>query len=115
RVVYPPTRNVEGKIKLGWLTVGSLSELKERKPILIEYGEDRVFLVKINENVLALNASCPHLGCLLVWSNDENRFKCPCHAGFFEIDGKLIGGPPPRDMDRFEVKIEKTEIMVKGS
>jgi Rieske Fe-S protein len=36
----------------------------------------------------------------------EKRFICPCHLGTFTPDGKLISGPPPRNMDRLETRIE---------
>jgi cytochrome b6-f complex iron-sulfur subunit len=115
-VVYPPKRNIEGKIKLGWLKVGNLKELQEEIPKLVEYGEDKVFLVKIkNGEVLALNAACTHLGCLLVWNEKEKKYKCPCHAGAFAVDGKRLYGPPPRDMDKFNVKLVGGSILIKGA
>jgi Rieske Fe-S protein len=33
-------------------------------------------------------------------------FYCPCHNGVFAKDGTVVSGPPPRPLDRFEVKIE---------
>lgn len=115
-VVYPPKRNIEGKIKLGWLKVGNLKELQEETPKLVEYGEDKVFLVKMKGGeVLALNAACTHLGCLVVWNEKEKKYKCPCHAGVFAIDGKRLSGPPPRDLDKFNVKLVGGSILIKGA
>lgn len=113
-VVYPPKRSIEGKVKLGWLKIGSAKELKEKKPVLVEYGEDKVYLVKIKEEILALNGACTHLGCLVIWNEKENKYLCPCHAGAFAIDGRRLYGPPPRDLDRFKVKIEGDDLLVKG-
>src|SRR5437667_8485469 len=46
----------------------------------------------------------PWLYCSLGRKREE--FICPCHLGVFAPDGKLLGGPPPRDMDRLETKVE---------
>ena len=51
-------------------------------------------------------AVCTHLGCTLPWVEIDRKFICPCHLGMFSGDGRLLGGPPPRDMDRLETKVE---------
>lgn len=56
--------------------------------------------------LIVLSAVCTHLGCTVPWVEKESRFICPCHLGMFAADGALLGGPPPRNMDRLETKIE---------
>jgi len=56
--------------------------------------------------LIVLSAVCTHLGCTVPWVEKENKFICPCHLGTFPEDGRLQSGPPPRDMDRLETKIE---------
>jgi menaquinol-cytochrome c reductase iron-sulfur subunit len=56
--------------------------------------------------LIVLSAVCTHLGCSVRWVDAQNRFVCPCHGGMFSGDGKLLGGPPPRGLDRLETKIE---------
>lgn len=56
--------------------------------------------------LIVLSAVCTHLGCTVPWVEKEKKFICPCHLGTFSPDGKLLSGPPPRDMDRLETKIE---------
>ncbi len=56
--------------------------------------------------LIVLSAVCTHLGCTVPWVEKEKKFICPCHLGVFAPDGKLLGGPPPRDMDRLETKVE---------
>ena len=31
---------------------------------------------------------------------------CPCHNGVFDPQGRVLGGPPPRPLDRYEYKVE---------
>src|SRR5256885_15180670 len=67
-------------------------------------------LVYVSKNeqgqLIVLSAVCTHLGCTVPWVEKENNFICPCHLGRFAADGKLLGGPPPRNMDRLETKVE---------
>ncbi|HEX3740743.1 MAG TPA: Rieske (2Fe-2S) protein [Terriglobales bacterium] len=56
--------------------------------------------------LIVLSAVCTHLGCSVRWVDAQNKFVCPCHGGMFSGDGKLLGGPPPRGLDRLETKIE---------
>src|SRR5438309_2448079 len=56
--------------------------------------------------LIVLSAVCTHLGCTVPWVEKEKRFVCLCHLGNFASDGTLLGGPPPRGMDRLETKIE---------
>jgi quinol---cytochrome c reductase iron-sulfur subunit, bacillus type len=56
--------------------------------------------------LIVLSAVCTHLGCTVPWVEKDKKFICPCHLGTFSPDGRLQSGPPPRDMDRLETKIE---------
>lgn len=44
----------------------------------------------------AFSSRCPHLGCKVLWREQENRFFCPCHAGAFDETGKATEGPPAK-------------------
>ncbi len=49
---------------------------------------------------------CTHLGCPFSWNDKASEFDCPCHNGIFDQEGRVIGGPPPRPLDRYEYKVE---------
>lgn len=57
-------------------------------------------------NVHALSATCTHLGCQVRWEGESTSFRCPCHGGVFDAQGNVVGGPPPRALDRVEARIE---------
>lgn len=59
------------------------------------------------EGVTAIYKVCTHLGCLYSWSDQADRFVCPCHGSQFERDGKFITGPAPRSLDRFPIQVVK--------
>lgn len=70
---------------------------------------------KGNGEVIVYDPRCTHLNCPFYWDKPNNRFHCPCHDGRFDIDGNVLGGPPPRPLDRLTVVIQEGEILVTGT
>lgn len=68
-----------------------------------------VYLRRIEDQVIAFNAICPHAGCFVNFAADRNLFQCPCHTSSFDLQGNRESGhsPSPRDMDTLEVDQEK--------
>jgi menaquinol-cytochrome c reductase iron-sulfur subunit len=103
-----------------WSDVGRVDEFQDfdapvKKLVTIEQRdgwrktmiEKPVYVGKdASGKLIVLSAVCPHLGCTVPWVEKEKKFICPCHLGMFSPDGQLLGGPPPRDLDRLETKIE---------
>ena len=59
------------------------------------------------ETFTIYNGRCTHLGCNYFLDDEAGVFRCPCHTGYFEIKtGNVLGGPPPRALDRLETKVE---------
>jgi cytochrome b6-f complex iron-sulfur subunit len=61
----------------------------------------------------AFSAICTHLGCVVKWDPASRKILCPCHAGVFGPDGKVLGGPPPRPLPEYEVIRIGDELKVK--
>ncbi len=55
--------------------------------------------------IYALRTECTHLGCIVMWQQDEQRFKCPCHGSAFYLDGINYEGPAPRPLERCAIRI----------
>lgn len=68
-----------------------------------------VFLRRISENeVVAFNASCPHLGCAVEFRNDRDVFFCPCHNSEFAKTGEVRGtSPSRRGLDTLRVDLHE--------
>lgn len=49
---------------------------------------------------------CTHAGCPINWRSAARSFFSPCHGGMFDQDGRVLAGPPPRPLDRHELKVE---------
>ncbi len=43
--------------------------------------------------------------CPTSYSAGSDSYTCPCHGGSYDTLGRVIAGPPPRPLDRFDVKI----------
>jgi Rieske Fe-S protein len=64
-----------------------------------------------------LSATCPHLGCSVVWA--DSQWRCPCHKSAFARDGALVpnpSGPPnpsPRALDPLEWRVHDGRLEVR--
>jgi Rieske Fe-S protein len=64
-----------------------------------------VFLDHDGDGYRALSAVCQHLGCSVRWDGSKKRFLCPCHGGVYDRDGRVVSGPPPRPLERLNVRV----------
>lgn len=53
----------------------------------------------------AFGINCTHLGCPVNWRPEAALFLCPCHGGVYYADGSVAGGPPPRRLIQFSVRV----------
>jgi cytochrome b6-f complex iron-sulfur subunit len=72
----------------------------------------RAFLVNHNSEVFSLSPVCTHLGCLVDWSRHKDQFLCPCHGGRYDIEGRVIAGPPLLSLMRLPLKIEDEKVYI---
>jgi menaquinol-cytochrome c reductase iron-sulfur subunit len=73
--------------------------------------DESVYLRRKGEAIEAVSAICTHTGCLVQRLNAG--FACPCHKSDFDEEGKPLGGPAPRPLDRLETKIEGDRLMIR--
>ena len=62
---------------------------------------DPTYLVVQEDGSIAnygINAVCTHLGCVVPWNANENKFMCPCHGSQYDATGKVVRGPAPRSL-----------------
>lgn len=108
-----------------WLSLGSPQTFEDGLPKLINLtvvsrdgwietnSVKGVWVVRqAADQFMAFNGRCTHLGCAYSWQTDQRQFGCPCHAGVFGIDGKVLAGPPPRPLDPLQTRIEGGELQV---
>jgi Rieske Fe-S protein len=110
-----------------WFKVASLESLGEEHPVSVPVlGEQvdawtrspnqrlgMVWLRKKGDQVTALNAECPHLGCKVGYDREHKRFACPCHESAFTPEGEVLGGPAPRSLDPLEARVVDGQVEVR--
>lgn len=63
----------------------------------------RVCIVRDGDKLAAISTTCTHLGCIVAVS--ETGFSCPCHGSRYDQDGNVTGGPAPRALPWFQVRL----------
>ena len=109
-----------------WIRLGSVSKVELNTPTLFKTTietqtgwinaeeEFSAYVLTTNgQDFVVMSNICTHLGCRVRWIPDQDGFFCPCHNGIFAKDGSVVSGPPPRPLDRFEVKVEDGVLFVK--
>ena len=72
-------------------------------------------LVVINRRgsgFIALSRVCTHLGCLVGYDKFNNKLVCPCHAGEFDLEGRVLSGPATKPLLRYPLKIVADQITI---
>jgi menaquinol-cytochrome c reductase iron-sulfur subunit len=94
-----------------WVDVGPLRDFPDGEVGSIAVSgptpeSDRRCYVRHKEGALiALWNRCAHVGCPVAYSAGGDVYACPCHGGAYDSLGLVTAGPPPRPLDRFDVKI----------
>jgi menaquinol-cytochrome c reductase iron-sulfur subunit len=108
-----------------WVEVGDVNKFAPDSPVELTYRRTRVdgwkvisekstaWVVKRPDNsIVAFGPQCTHLGCAYHWDETKNDFLCPCHTSVFSIDGKVLSGPAPRPLDRYETKLDGSKLLL---
>ena len=108
-----------------WADAGDITKLSTDSPVELVFRHRRfdgwreivekgtAWVVKRGDNkIVAFGPSCTHLGCAYHWDAQQKDFLCPCHNSIFAIDGKVVSGPAPRPLDRFDSKTEGNRLLI---
>lgn len=81
-----------------------LSELEKGEGKVVEYNGEKVALYKDQQGLItALHPTCTHAGCTVKFNQAEQSWDCPCHGGRFDVEGKVISGPPRKDLPPVDI------------
>jgi Rieske Fe-S protein len=119
----------KGTTSDNWIPLGPLENFPVGVPTLFNFtrtkinGWERtvnsygVFVVRGDgQEVIVLSNKCTHLSCRVNWSETAQVFTCPCHDAQFGMDGKVLGGPPPRPLEAYRgetIKIEEGNLFIR--
>ena len=70
---------------------------------IVALGTERVLVFRDPQQRLrACSAKCTHEGCTVQYKADESIIWCACHNGRFDLDGRVLSGPPPRALAAYK-------------
>lgn len=101
--VIPPTKTVE-------VPLARQSDIPEGAVQVFNLPQGRVLVSRMDQQLRAFSPVCTHLGCLVHWEEDRRKFVCPCHKGIFDVDGRVVSGPPPRPLEKIPLVVRGEQV-----
>jgi len=106
-------------------TMGAVSEVSLKdadqlpagSALMFKFGTRPAMLIHhADDTWVAFDAVCTHLGCTVQFEPAKNLVTCACHGGVYEpLSGRNIGGPPPRPLRNYVVRVETGSVLVSRS
>ncbi|HYF76496.1 MAG TPA: Rieske 2Fe-2S domain-containing protein [Symbiobacteriaceae bacterium] len=63
----------------------------------------------------AYNNKCTHLECPVYYVKGEDKLRCPCHEGEFDVaSGKAVAGPPRRQLTGIRLSVADGTVYAVG-
>jgi len=107
RFLWPPPNKPGGKTRVGI----PMEEMLVGQSRVIALGGEPVLVIREESRVVAVSATCTHLGCLVKYKG-EGVLHCPCHESIFDMSGNVRGGVAPRPLASYPVRIVGGQIVV---
>lgn len=100
---------------MAWKKILKLDELKEKELKKVIVNDKEILLVKIGENIYAIDNICSHEGAPLNEGFlEDDIVVCPWHGARFSLkDGKVQDTPWATDLKNFETKVEEGYVWIK--
>ena len=108
-----------------WISLGSVDNFPFDIPTLFNFTIAKVngwersslsygafVLRKEGQDPIVFSDVCTHLSCRVNWNEESSNFYCPCHAAFFDKNGEVVSGPPPRPLDRYEIRLDGDQLFI---
>ena len=102
KIVALSLKQLKGMEKVGG---SALVNIKGRRVLFVRSRKDKVH---------AFNPECTHKKCDVRFNSKASRLDCKCHNSSFDLQGHVLGGPAPRDLQVYPVKLKKNgRILIK--
>ena len=95
------------------VAAGKVQDLKPNSGKIVKFGSRPALLIRINDTEWrAFSAICTHLNCTVQYQDSTQQIWCACHNGFYDMNGKVVSGPPPRPLEEYAVHVRGDEIVI---
>lgn len=108
-VAYPVIRYLKplpqnGPTGPAHLTREETAKLEQNKFVIVPVSGQRVIVLQSQDQLFAFGAKCTHEGCTITYLPNQTIMWCPCHDGKFDMNGRVLSGPPPQPLTKYIAK-----------
>jgi cytochrome b6-f complex iron-sulfur subunit len=95
------------------VAAGKVQDLKPNSGKIVKFGNKPALLVRVSDTEWkAFSAVCTHLNCTVQYQEARREIWCACHNGTYDLEGRVVSGPPPKPLEEMAVKIRGDEIVI---
>ena len=95
------------------VSAGKVQDLKPNSGKIVKFGSRPALLIRVSETEWrAYSAICTHLNCTVQFQDSTRQIWCACHNGFYDLNGKVVSGPPPRPLEEYAVHIRGEDVVI---
>lgn len=110
RFLNPP---LVAEVQVNEVSGGKVTDLKPNSGKIVRFGSQPALLVRVNETEWkAFSAVCTHLHCTVQYRASTDQIWCPCHNGTYDLNGRVVSGPPPNPLDEYAVNVRGDEVWI---
>jgi len=97
-----------------FVKVATTDEIVPGQGKMIEVGGKKIALFNVEGSFYAIDDTCTHRGGpLSEGSLDGKEVTCPWHGAIYDvITGEVLSPPAPKEVARYNVRVEGTDIEV---
>ena len=89
------------------LSKDEVDKLEKEHSLIVRHGPKRLLVFEDpQQRLCALEAKCTHEGCTVQYVPGDSLIWCACHNGKFDLEGRVISGPPPRPLAKWQAQRE---------
>lgn len=89
-----------------------LASIPDGGRLEVVVGDLPIEIRRAGATVRARSLRCTHMGCRVQWNPATQRYRCPCHEGIFDADGRVFSGPPPAPLRTIAAVIVADEVLL---
>ncbi len=92
---------------------GKIQDLKPNSGKIVRFGSKPALLVRISDTEFkAFSAVCTHLNCTVQYRDTTQQIWCACHNGTYDLNGRVVSGPPPNPLEAYVVNLRGDEVII---
>lgn len=110
-----PVPDLQEYDRADWQTAAGQSRIVRYGPLpvlLVAAGPGETAEDATPPGLHAFLATCTHLDCIVGYQPEQRCIVCACHEGRFDLEGKVISGPPPAPLRRLYHEVRGDRLVL---